>query len=417
MNSKSNLVLLVLIALLLGALISRNGALALMALPFLVYLGVGRLTSPENPHLVARRSPDQARCSGQEPIPMTLKLENQGQAIPRLRFVEPMQEKMTLVNGIIDRCVYLPGGQSLELGYTFQASRGRYSWQAVEVVASDPFGLFEKTVQLPAAAQVVVLPAESSIVQLPLHAQHTLHAPGSNFSRQPGTGVDFWGVREYSPGDSLRWIDWQRVARHPGKLFSKEFEREEMADIGLLLDARAISNLKIGSKSLFEYSVEATAALARAYIRAGNRVSLLIFGGSMRYVYPGTGKVHLNRILDQLAACTGDGDETFNTLRYMPIRMFPSRSLMVLISPLQAKDLESLTRMRSEGYQVVVLAPDPVRFSALERRRSEVTPYAVRAARLERAALFWKIRRLGVQVMDWPVDRPFIRMRYREHRP
>ncbi len=417
MSSKANLVLLIIIALLLGALISRNGALALMALPFLFYLGVGRLTSPDDPHLVAQRSPDQARCTGQEPISMTLRLENQGQAIPRLRIVEPLQEKMTWIEGTLDRIVNLPGGQSAEFRYTFSASRGQYVWQDIRVLASDPFGLFEKNIRLPAAARVVVLPAESAIVSLPLHARHTLRAPGPNPARLAGTGVDFWGVREYSPGDSLRWIDWRRVARHPRRLFSKEFEREEMADIGLLLDARAVSNLKIGPQSLFEYSVEATAALARAYIRAGNRVSLLVFGGSMRYVYPGTGKAQLNRILDELAACTGDGAETFNTLRYMPTRMFSSRSLIVLVSPLQAKDLESLTRMRSEGYQVIVLAPDPVHFSALERPRSAVTPYAVRAARLERAALFWQIRQLGVQVMDWPVDQPFIRMRYREHRP
>lgn len=416
MNSKSNLILLVIIALLLGALIARNGALALMALPFLTYLGAGLLTAPEEVHLVTRRMPDPARCDGRDPIDMRLEIVNQGQAIPRLRVVEPLQEKMTRLEGNVDRVVCLPGGQSVEFGYTFRASRGQYLWQNVSAVASDPFGLFEKTVQLPAEAQVLVLPAQVSLVQLPLHPRHTLRAPGSNLSRLPGSGVDFLGVREYVPGDSLRWIDWRRVARHPQQLFSKEFEREEMADIGLLLDARLISNLQIGTKALFEYAVEATAALASAYIRAGNRVSLLVFGGSMRFVYPGTGKAHLNRILDQLAACTGDGNETFNTLRYMSTRMFPSRSLVVLVSPLQVKDLESLACMRSAGYQVVVLVPDAVRFSALERPHTAVTRAAFRAARLERAALLWQIRRLGVRVVDWPVDRAFIQMGYREHR-
>ncbi|TLN21988.1 DUF58 domain-containing protein, partial [bacterium] len=226
----------------------------------------------------------------------------------------------------------------------------------------------------------------------------------------------FWGVRDYAPGDSLRWIDWRKVARHPRQLFSKEFEREEMADIGLMLDARAVTNLKYGSASLFDYSVDAAASLADQFIRSGNRVSLLVFGGEMKYVFPGSGKGQLARILDQLAGCDADGAEMINTLRYIPTRLFPSRSVIILISPLQSKDLESLTRLRSEGYQVVLLAPNPVQFAAQEGPRTALTPYAVRAARLERAALLWQVRQLGVRVIDWPVDRPLRKHTAREER-
>jgi len=74
----------------------------------------------------------------------------------------------------------------------------------------------------------------------------------------------------------LRWLDWRLTARHPGQLFSKEFEQEEIAEIGLILDGRHRAETKIGDESLFEYSLNATASLAEMFIRQGHRVSLLV---------------------------------------------------------------------------------------------------------------------------------------------
>jgi uncharacterized protein (DUF58 family) len=416
MNQKSNLILLIIIALFLGALISQNGALALMALPFLVYLGVGLITSQDEVNLTGTRTVNPARCSGEEPISMRLTIENQGQMVPRLRVVEPLRGKMTWIAGNTSQSACLPPGESLAFDYTFNALRGCYTWDHIDVRSGDAFGLFEKRLQVPAEARLLVLPAQSSTLQLKLRPRHTIRVPGPNLSGLAGSGVDFWGVRNYALGDSLRWIDWHRVARHPGQLFSKEFEREEMADIGLMLDARAVTNLKYGDDSLFEYSIEAAASLARLYIRAGNRVSLFVFGGGMNYVFPGSGRGQLARILDQLAASDSHGEETINTLRYIPVRLFPSRSVLILISPFQQKDLESLIRLRSEGYQVILLALDAVQFAASHAANTAATPHAVRAARLERAALLWQVRQLGVQVVDWQVDQPLFRINGREGR-
>lgn len=414
MNAKSNLILLVIIALFLSALISQDGALALMALPFLVYLGVGLLAAPDEVRLAGTRALSATRCDDDQPVSMRLAIENLGAAVPRLRVVEPLHARMSRLAGDTDSIAWLPAGQALALEYTFRAPRGCYTWEDIEVRVSDPFALFERRLSVPAEARLLVLPAQSAVVRLKVHPRHTLRAPGPNLSRLAGPGVDFWGVRDYAPGDSLRWVDWRRVARHPGQLFSKEFEREEMADIGLMLDARAVSNLKFGSESLFEHSIEAAAALAQMYTRAGNRLSLFVFGGGMNYVFPGSGKVQLARILDQLAGCDGNGEETINTLRYIPTRLFPSRSVLILISPFQPKDLDSLARLRSEGYQVILLALDAVRFSARHAPDSPVGPYAARAARLERAALLWQVRRLGVRVVDWQVDRPLFRAKGRQ---
>ena len=58
--------------------------------------------------------------------------------------------------------------------------------------------------------------------------------------------------------------------------------------------------------------------------------------------------------------------------------------------------------LETSGYQVLLVSPDPVHFG----RRDAHHPLALRAARLERKALLWRLREIGVQVIDWQVDQP-----------
>jgi uncharacterized protein (DUF58 family) len=269
---------------------------------------------------------------------------------------------------------------------------------------SDSFGLFERSLELPATAELHVLPGQLPLKQLRLRPRQTLQVHGPNLSRRPGSGVDFFGVREYHSGDPLRWVHWRLSARHPRKFFSKEFEREEAADIGLIIDGSAAANLSIGTESLLEYSIMAAASLSKNLLRKGNRVSLLALGEHIARVYPGSGKRQLVRILNQLAACQPGENISLNTLKYLPVRLFPSRSTIVIISPLRASDFPAIARLRGAGYQLLLVSMNPVQFASRETDPS----LAVRTALLERRALLWRIRELGVQVIDWSVDQPLL---------
>lgn len=400
MNKKLGLVLLIIAGLFLATLLSRSAALAWMTLPFLGILVAGVLTSPQDVRLSASRTVSHRRCEAGTLITMTVIIENNGGLIPRLQIHEPIGPKIHLICKLKEPFGALPANGKSELLYIFQAQRGQYHWENVQITVSDPFGLFDKTIQLMTEADILVLPERMSIDPPRLNPRHTLHAPGLHLSRQPGSGVDFYGVREYHPGDPLRWIHWRLSARHPNQLFSKEFEREEMADIGLILDGSAASNLKNGSEELFEYSIQAAAVLARSILRAGNRLSLLALGERVDRVFPGTGRYQLERILNKLAACHPGENVSLNTLKYLPVKLFPSHALIILVSPLHPGDLPAISRLLAGGYQVVVVSPDPVKFVS----RGSHQPLAIRAAAVERAALIWRIRKIGARVMDWPIS-------------
>ncbi len=399
---KLYLVLVIVFCLLLATFISRNSGIAWFTLPFLCYLTAGLLTAPGNVNLRATREPDQVRGDAKTEFTMIVTLENSGDTIPRVHIYEEVQPLISLLDGTLEKDLTLSGGESYKLRYTFRAQRGVYCWSKLYASVSDPFELFEKKIELSAPAEVIVVPDEFPTKQLRLHPRRTLRTAGPYLSRLAGSGVDYYGTREYHTGDSLRWVDWRLSARHPGQFFSKEFEREGMANIGIILDGNAALDLHYGDEALFEYSVKAAAGIARNLIHAGNRVSLITLGEKVIRIFPGSGKTQLVNIFDQLARCQPGGNASLGTLKYLPVEFIPRHSLLILISPLQPGDFQAIANLRAREYQVILVSPDPVQYA----HQSGYLPAAAHAAGVERQILLWRIREIGAQVIDWKVDQP-----------
>ncbi len=404
MSNKLLTLLLLFLGLLIAALIFRNGSLVWLAFPLLVYIGVGLLQYPADDaiHLQAHRSISQADSA----LEVEVTLLNQGITIPSLRIVDHQPEGMKIVTGQNETSASVLSGGEARLKYSFLQKRGRYAWDSIQVWAGDPLGLMMTELTLPAPAEISVKPEQENYRRLSLHPNSTLHSPGSIPARLAGSGTDFWGVRLYQPGDSLRWLDWRKNARHPGQFFTKEFEQEEIADIGLILDARSESDLQVGEDSLFEYSVRAATSLADGFVHQGHRVGLLVLGKKITYVFPGYGKHQLNSLLRCLSMVRSGTSGKLIGLHYLPMRMFSSRSLLVVLSPLTRSDSQFFPRLRASGFQVLLISPDPYDFADSTLSKDQDSQRAFLLARQERRIQLQKIARLQIQVIDWQVSQP-----------
>ncbi len=180
-----------------------------------------------------------------------------------------------------------------------------------------------------------------------------------------------------------------------------------MADVGIILDGRLITNEFARGHSLFEYSVQAAAALTDALLSQGNRVSLLVYAAFLRWTLPGYGKVQRERILHSLAHARPGGSDIFSDLQHLPTRLFPSESQIILVSPLHEDDLMPLVHLRARGYQVLVVSPNPVKFEISYLPRDRNVELAGRVVHMERGLLLQKVQRAGIQVLDWDVAEPF----------
>jgi uncharacterized protein (DUF58 family) len=414
MKPKTLTLLLIIWSLLLAALLSRNSGLAWLALSFIIYLGTGLIQAPtpDSVRLKAARTLKKTAIPGDsqgaQQIEVQVTVSNPGAPIPNLYLEDTISAEARLSAGKPGLRAALPAGAEAVLSYSIRDRRGSYGWETIQAVVCDPFDLFGLEVALPARASLQVQPEYAQYRRLPLRPRGTLHSPGSIPARLGGNGVDFWGVREYQPGDSLRWLDWRLTARHPQRLFTKEFEQEEIADIGLILDARQKTDVQRlgGGDSLFEHSVSAAASIAEAFLHEGHRMSLLSVNGSTKVVFPGYGKVQLNRMLRFLAQIKPGANSQADSMEFLPVQMFSSHALLVVISPLTQSDWPLFPRLRACNFQVLLVSPTPFDFVSQMFGQDRVSRLALRAALVERQLLLRDIAALQIPVIDWHVDQP-----------
>ena len=389
-------------------LVSREGRLLALALPLVIYLGASVLYGPERPQLRVTRSFSSESVSTGRPVTVRLSVTNEGPPLEQVLIEDNVPPSVEIVEGESSLLTALPSGGTAELEYTLRGKRGSYEFQNVRATATDHLGLFQRQVTIPTTERLVIIPDILKLRHLAIRPLRTRAYAGPVPARQGGSGVSFWGVRNYEPGDPLRWINWRMSARHPGgETYVNEFEPERIVDVGLILDIRQRNDVQVGGKLLLEHSVAATASLAAAFLNDGNRVGMLIYGRYLNWTFPGYGKIQRRRILEALTRVKPGDSMVFDQLDLLPTRYFPAKSQIVLVSPLSPDDTNMLVRLRAQGYQILVISPDPVSFEVKALGAQEGVVLAARIARLERTLQLRYLRRAGVQVVDWRVDRPF----------
>lgn len=405
-SPKARLELFLLIFLLAVGLALRHPGLLVLAIPFAWRLTFGLFFAPPELRgtLTARRLVWPKRLSEGGTVQVTVEVQNAGRYTLDLFLCDGPYAKFSVESGNYWTTAVLPPGGSVSLSYRAKPARGLYRLEALLVEARDPLGLAPRRLELSCPAEVWVLPRYEDLSRLEIWARRTLVMPGTARARRSGAGLEFYGVREYRPGDQVRRLAWKVFARR-GELAIVEFEEERAAEVAVILDVRARTYLG-ASPELFECAVRAAASLAQYYLRQGHRVALLKYGGVLDWVFPGYGRRHGERILRELAQAELGESEVFAELDYLPTRLLPLGSLLLFVSPLLFGDEEALGKLVARGYRVLVVLPDP---TALEFGKSLETPEEKMARQilyLERWVLLRRLRRSGVIVEVWDPRRP-----------
>jgi uncharacterized protein (DUF58 family) len=397
--------------LLLVGLASLDRRLLVLAIPLLIYLGAALPFGPGELRLRAERSTSPDRTIEGAPVNVRLSITNEGSALEQLLVQDLVPPRLAVEDGKPEEAIALGPGETFEMEYTLKSGRGYYDWEHVQVIAGDLLGLSQRTTLVAAPGHLTVLPRVVPLRRLAIRPLRTRGHAGPVPARRGGPGTDFYGVREYQLGDPQRWINWRASARHDAALFTNDFEQERIADVGLILDARIRNEVRaeygVGARneSLFEHAVQATASLADTFLRDGNRVALLVFGRYVDWTFPGYGKVQREQILRALARAEPGESQIFDSLEFLPTRLFPAGSQIVMVSPVSRDDLPVLLRLRGRGYQLLVIRPDPIAFEMQGLAPEPSRELAARILRAERGLVRRRLQQAGVQVVEWPVDR------------
>src|SRR5271170_436327 len=115
-----------------------------------------------------------------------------------------------------------------------------------------------------------------------------------------GRGMDFDEVREYTPGDEVRLIDWNVTAR-TGTAFIKKLREERELTILLAVDVSASGKFGSQMQSKQELAAEIASVLAFSAIRNRDKVGLLLFTDEVeQFIPPTKGRQHVLRVIREV---------------------------------------------------------------------------------------------------------------------
>ncbi len=147
--------------------------------------------------------------------------------------------------------------------------RGRYRFGPLWVSTRFPMGLVKATEKLKQFERVIVWPRLGRLTPhwLGLLDARRLGRQASQFRQGPIDG-DYYGLREWRPGDSKRWIHWRTTAKL-GKLAVRQFEEQQNQDLALVLDLWLPSAPRDEDRGRVEVAVSFGATLVDELARRG----------------------------------------------------------------------------------------------------------------------------------------------------
>src|SRR6266498_587675 len=197
---------------------------------------------------------------------------------------------------------------------------------------------------------------------------------GAHRSRRPGEGGELAGVRQYSPGDRLRRIDW-RVTLRTRQLHVVATLSDRDAEVVLLLDVLSEAGRSGGiggAASVLDTTVRAAAAIAEQYLR----------------------------VLEWLLDVRASGGEYEPSAGAFGTHLLSANALVVVLTPLlDLRSAAMIARLARSGRFVV--AVDTLTSDVRVSRFGPWSAVAYRLWRLDRDNVIGQLREHGVPVVSW----------------
>ena len=188
--------------------------------------------------------------------------------------------------------------------------RGRYVIPAPTVRATDPLGLVAGSAKVLADEVLLVYPRFYAMESFQLPLGRRYQPGGIPLVSHTGDSLEFFGTREYQPGDPLRHIHWRSWARL-GKPVVMEFQEEYFSRIALILDTFVP---KTADVEAFEASISVVASVADFFSRSDYIVDIFAAGPDIYEVSAGRSLAYLENILDVLACLEPCSEAAFDVV-------------------------------------------------------------------------------------------------------
>jgi uncharacterized protein (DUF58 family) len=232
----------------------------------------------------------------------------------------------------------VPAQGSCAASYRVQLTRrGRYRFGPLGAYTRFPFGLVRSGLLLPERPALLVTPRRGRLTQRWLQIVDARlqgsHSAGRFQGKLEG---DFYGLREWRPGDSQRWIHWRTSARL-GELTVRQFEQQRKRDVILVLDLwqpdSPTEQDLLQTEIAISFLATAVTDLAQ---RLHSPIVISVSGRETRYWAGPASTLIAHEVVDHLAeAAPGDGRQIGRVLEHVRT-LGGARARSVVISTREA---------------------------------------------------------------------------------
>jgi uncharacterized protein (DUF58 family) len=185
--------------------------------------------------------------------------------------------------------------------------RGIAVFDELRIWTTFPFGIVRKSITLSSRQQTLIYPRLYALRRQVLESVAPSEGIGTRVTDHSGAGDDYFGLREYRLGDSLRHIAWKRTANRD-QLVCIERAQPTPPKIRVLLnltkptDALLRSRTEgISARALEERAISLAASIIHAADLAGYEIGLTILGASRPGLPVRRSHWHRNRLMAALA--------------------------------------------------------------------------------------------------------------------
>lgn len=178
---------------------------------------------------------------------------------------------------------------------------------------------------------------------------------GEYHSTFKGRGMSFNEVREYTPGDDVKFIDWNVTARfsHP---FVKVFEEERELIVMLVVDISSSSLFGTQKQLKRDLITELGAVLSFSATTNNDKVGVIFFSDKIeKYIPPKKGKSHILRIIRELIALEPNhaGDTDVRVALEFLNNVLKKRTISFLLSDFVSKPYDHALQLAARKHDLV----------------------------------------------------------------
>jgi uncharacterized protein (DUF58 family) len=270
----------------------------------------------------------------------------------------------------------LEAQESTDLAYYLRPlKRGDYAFGDIHIRWQSPLNFYIRQAKIPAAIGVKVYPNLHEIRKYDLLVRRDqLAEMGLKNVRLRGEGSQFESLRDYTPDDPYRRINWKATARR-AKPISMDFEPERSQRVMIALDIGRMMRSPIRvddpdgvawNMSKVDFVINSVLLFSYVATLKGDQVGLLVFADRVQqYLAPQGGRAHFQKILDtmyglQSEAVEPDYGQAINYLHTQNKK----RSLVVIftdLSGLRASEslMKYVPRLLPRHLPMLVTIRDP----------------------------------------------------------